>query len=146
MIMAGIRKGPPASMQLLDNELARRFDGTRLVLRPEPLRVRWSFDDLTSADGHRVRCAFACSVRAIDDPSERRMLAESLLGSKSIAYDSDVAAHFAPALRDTAARIATERNGVDLVAEAGRQLLCDALKAAANPVAFGCGLEVLPPF
>jgi hypothetical protein len=133
-------------MQLLDNELARRFDGSRLVLRTEPLRVRWSIDDLTAADGHRVRCAFACSVRAIDDPSERRMLAESLLGAKSIAYDSDVSAHFAPALRDAAVRVASERNGIDLVADAGRQLLTDALKAAAKPVAFACGVEALPPF
>src|SRR3954454_23753492 len=123
------RGAATTTMQLLDNELARRFDGTRLVLRPDPLRVRCSIDDLTSADGHRVRCAFACSVRAIDDPSERRMLAESLLGSKSIAYDSDVAAHFAPALRDAVARVASERNGIELVADAGRQLLTDALKA-----------------
>jgi hypothetical protein len=133
-------------MQLLDNELARRFDGSRLVLRAEPLRVRWSIDDLTAADGHRVRCAFACSVRAIDDPSERRMLAESLLGAKSIACDSDVAAHFATALRSAAARTAAEHHGVDLVADAGKQLLMDVLKAAAKPVAFASGVEMLPPF
>lgn len=133
-------------MQLLEHELARRFDGIRLALRAEPLRVRWSIDDLTAADGHRVRCAFACSVRPIDEPSERRMLSETLLGAKSIAYDSDVAAHFAPGLRDAAARVAGERNGIDLVADSGRQVLIETLKGAAKPVAFACGVEVLPPF
>jgi len=33
----------------------------------------------------------------------------------------------------------------DAVADAGRATIAEALKAAAHPVAFACGVEVLPP-
>jgi hypothetical protein len=133
-------------MHLLDNEFARRIDATRVVTRDEPLRVRWTLEDLVASDGHRVRCAFACGVRAVNDASERRMLAEALLQSRAAAFEADVAAHFEPALRDARGRALAPRPAPDLVSDAGRQTLADALKAAAKPVAFGCGVEVIPPF
>ena len=68
-------------MPLRDNELARRQEG-RLELRPQQLRVRWSFGELLTRDGHELRTMVSCSVRARPDATERRMLQEVLLGSK----------------------------------------------------------------
>ena len=55
-------------MTLLHNELARRDNG-RLELRPAPVRVRWNLDDLVTSDGHKLHCAFTCSVRESEENS-----------------------------------------------------------------------------
>ena len=132
-------------MPLLENELARRENG-RIHLRPQPLRVRWSLSGLVTADGHDVRCQFSCSVRGLPDDLERRMLGEVLLHDRPAAAERDVAEHFLPALRSAATKVAEATKGAELLDEAGRAKLIDALKAAAQPVAFACGVEVLPPF
>src|SRR5712671_5469054 len=103
-------------MSLLDNELARRngSSGPGLLLRPMPVRVRWAFADLTTADGHDLRCAFTASVRALPDPIEQRMLAEVLLGGKTSLRADDVAAHFAPTLKAAAVTTAKAK-GIDVL-------------------------------
>lgn len=132
-------------MSLRDNELARRQDG-RIELCPDPLRVRWSFSELLTGDGHELRAAFTCSVRAIPDPTERRMLEEVLLGSRYALSDDELANHFEPALRTAVARTAEKHTAAEWGGDEFKNELIDALRAAARPVAFGCGVELLPPF
>lgn len=133
-------------MTLLEHELARRENG-RLELRPHPVRVRWAFDEgLVSGDGHDVRCAAECSVRALPDPTERRMLQEVLLDGRQTVSSDDVAAHFHRPLRAAVEAAVESRPVAELLGEAGRKAVLDALKAAAHPVAFASGVEVLPPF
>jgi hypothetical protein len=131
---------------LLEHELARRENGGGLELRPQPLRVRWAFDGLVSADGHDVRCTAECSVRALPDPIERRMLQEVLFDGRDAVSGDDVAAHFARALRAAVAGVVESRPVANVLADAGRKAVLDALKAAATPVAFASGVEVLAPF
>src|SRR5687768_10726337 len=96
--MAAGRGGAGCAMALLENVLARRVGGAdgveRLELRAQPLRVRWAFDNLVSSDGHAARCAFECSVRALPDPTERRMLQEVMLDGRQALTGDEVAAHF----------------------------------------------------
>lgn len=132
-------------MPLLDNQLARRENG-RLELRSDPLRVRWSLSDLASADGHDLRLTFSCSVRALPDPTERRMLAEVLLHDRSAVAEGDVATHFTPALRAAADQVCRARAGESLVSEEGKAALLEALRGAIRPVAFACGVETMAPF
>ena len=80
-------------MTLLHNELARRDNG-RLELRPAPVRVRWNLDDLVTSDGHKLHCAFTCSVAALSDPSEKRMLEEVFLNRAHAVTTQAVVAHF----------------------------------------------------
>src|SRR5437764_966355 len=82
MTMRTPQKPPtPPPTPLLPNELARR-EGADTRVRPDPLRVRWNFADLVTLDGHRLKLTSTCSVRALDNPTERQMLAETFLGSR----------------------------------------------------------------
>ena len=132
-------------MPLRDNELARRVDG-RVELRPQPLRVRWSLNQLMSSDGHELRAVFTCSARAIPDPTERRMLEEVLLGSRYALMDEDLASHFEPALRSAAGKAAQGHAAAEWIGDDTKPQMIDALRAAAKPIAFSCGIELLPPF
>ena len=132
-------------MSLLPNELARWKNG-RLELRPQPLRVRWTFDDLVSADGHSVRTKFSCSVQGLADPAERRMLQEVLLVWRSSVTDETVAEHFTPALQTAGKNVAAGKPVGELLSDGGRAALIDAFRAAAKPVAFACGVELVAPF
>jgi hypothetical protein len=131
-------------MPLGQSELARRTGGL-LELRPEPLRVRWTLDQLVTSDGHDARCTFECSVRAVDDATERRMLQEVLLNGHATVTAADVSEHFEPALRDTLTKLA-DATPVGELLESKRDSVVAALRAAANRVAFACGLELLAPF
>lgn len=132
-------------MSLLPNELARWKNG-QLELRPHPLRMRWSFDDFVSADGHAVRATFSCSAQALPDPTERRMLQEVLLLWRSSVTDETVVEHFTPALRAAGKNVAADRSVQQLLSSDGRGALADAFRAAAKPVAFACGVDLFPPF
>jgi hypothetical protein len=132
-------------MSLLPNELARWKNG-QLELRPQPLRVRWTFDDLVSVDGHALRATLSCSVQGLADPTERRMLQEVLLLWRSSITDETVVEHFSPALRATGKNVAAGKSVDELLSDAGRLALAEAFRAAAKPVAFACGVELFPPF
>src|SRR5829696_2912115 len=110
-------------MALLHNELARWKNG-QLELRPQPLRVKWVFDDLVTADGHALRCTFSCSVQGLADPTERRMLQEVLLQRHHSVTDETVTAHFTPALRGAAERVAGSKSVAELLEDEGKQAVC----------------------
>jgi hypothetical protein len=130
---------------LMNNEIARRENG-RLQLRSGPIRLRWNLDDLVTADGHKLHCSFTCSVTALDEVSERRMLEEVFLGRGFAVTTDAVAAHFAPALRAEAAKEAGHHTAAEWVEGDLKQPMTDAVAAAAKGVAFSAGLEILPPF
>jgi hypothetical protein len=132
-------------MSLRDNELARRQDG-RIELRPRPLRVRWNLSDLLAADGHELRATFACSVRALPDATERRMLEEVLLGARYALSDEDVARHFEGAIRTAASKSAQKHPASDWLANGSTSEMTEAIRSAAVAIAFDCGIELLPPF
>ncbi len=125
-------------------ELARRHAGA-LLLGAAATRITWEFDDLTTADGHQLRASFFASVRAIDDPTEKKMLEEVLLGSRNSVSAAQVMAHFQPSLRAAAQKATKDLPADRVLADAGRGALCELLKKAAGDLAFGCGLELLPP-
>src|SRR5213075_1669837 len=56
-----------------------------------------------------------------------------------------VVAHFQPALRAAMAQICGVRPAAELIGSSNQQLN-ESLRAAAQRVAFSCGLEILPPF
>src|SRR5688572_11401993 len=134
-------------MPMLENDLARRqTNGNGLELRPQPVRVQWVWDDLITADSNDLKCAFTCSVRALSDPTERRMLEEVLLGPRTALRAEHVVTHFSPTLRAAAADQARARGAAAWLEPGAKDALVAALKKAATQVAFSCGLEVLPPF
>ena len=132
-------------MPLNDQELARREEG-RILLRPSPLRMRWLWNDLATADGHTLSCTWTCSVRTLDESVERQMLAEAFLSNKNALTCEDVTAYFAPALRAAAAKTALSQNAAQWLGDNAGNPLQQALQAAAQKTAFACGLEVLAPF
>jgi hypothetical protein len=131
-------------MVLADSELARR-EGGRIELRRAPMRLRWTMEKLVSGDGHELRAVFSCSVQVLGEAAEQQMLAEVFLNNSSSVWAEAVVAHFQPALRAAIAQIcgvqpASESIGIN------KQQLSEALRSAAERVAFSCGLEILPPF
>ncbi|HEX2973584.1 MAG TPA: hypothetical protein VHP11_14715, partial [Tepidisphaeraceae bacterium] len=131
-------------MALYSTELARR-EGDQIELREDPLRATWTFDDLISADGHALRCVFTCSLRALNEAAERKMLAETFLGKTSVLTTEGVVAQFQPVLRAAAAAACQKRSAAEWV-DADPKDLIEAIRAAGNRLAFSSGLEVLPPF
>ena len=132
-------------MSLRDNELARRQDG-RVELRPRPLRLKWNLSDLMASDGHELRGIFTCSVRALPDATERRMLEEVLLGSRYALSDEDVSRHFEGAIRSAAGKAATKHAAPQWLADNSTAEMVEAIRSAAAALAFDCGVELLPPF
>ena len=101
---------------------------------------------MASADGHRLKCSFACSVKALTDPAERKLLGEVFLGRKPSVSGDDIVAHFAPPLQADAARIAASKNVGDWLTDENKTALADSLHKAADKIAFSCGVEILAPF
>jgi hypothetical protein len=132
-------------MSLRDNELARRVEGS-IELRPQPIRVRWNFNELITSDGHELRISFTCSARALPDPTERKMLEEVLLGSRYALTDDDLAAHFERTLNPVAATVGEKHTAAEWSGEEFKPELIQAVRSVADRVAFGCGVELLPPF
>lgn len=132
-------------MSLRDNELARRHEGT-LELRPQPLRTRWTFNELLTSDGHELRVAFLCSARVLPDPTERKMFEEVLLGSRYALTEDDLAAHFERSVARAAAKAAERHTAQEWAGEQFQAELIQALRSQAESIAFGCGIELLSPF
>jgi hypothetical protein len=133
-------------MSLHTSEIARR-EGSDVQLRPEPLRIQWSFDDLVASDGHALRGTFAAAVRALPHAAERRMLEEVFLTGAARSVTADrVAQHFHSAFRAAAAKACESRPAADWLHNGSMSAVVDALKSAGQRVAFSCGLELLPPF
>jgi hypothetical protein len=140
-------KTVPAMMPtaLLPNEFARAV-GSAVEVRTEPVRVRWGLSDLVTADGHRLRGSFMCGARPLADGAEKKLLAEVFLARKAVATVDDLNGHFAPALHTAATSAAVTRNVAEWLTAEARASLAEALRKAADRVAFACGVEMLPPF
>src|SRR6266568_643567 len=131
-------------MPLAESELARRESG-RLELRKSPMRLRWIIEKLVSGDGHELRAEVSCSIQVLSEAAEQQMLAEVFLNDGNSLWAEAVIAHFQPALRAAIAHICGVRPAAELVGANNAQLL-EALRAAAQRIAFSCGVEILPPF
>src|ERR1043166_8629465 len=91
-------------------EIARRDERGQVQVRPEPARCRLRLSGLSTSDQHSVDLTFSFSVRALDQPAERAMLAEAFLSDRDVVLSSDIATHFSAPLRETAARIVQGQN------------------------------------
>lgn len=134
-------------MPLQENELARR-EGSAVAVRAQPLRVRWELNGLSTSDQNDLRCTIVASLQAVDNALDRRMFAEVLLAWRNVVTDQDLSAHFAPALQAAASKIAAQSTAGSWVEGEGtaRRAMIEAIVAAARPVAFACGVELLAPF
>ncbi|MGE5608648.1 MAG: hypothetical protein ACM359_05315 [Bacillota bacterium] len=131
-------------MALYSTELARR-EGEQIELRAEALRANWIFDDLVSADGHTLRVVFTCSIKALDEPAERKMLAEVFLAKTSVLTTEAVVSQFQAVLRAAAVAAAQKRAAAEWL-EGDRKDLIEAIRAAGDRLGFSSGLQLLPPF
>ncbi len=129
---------------LSELELARRSDG-KIEIRSPGLRVHWDLKDLVTSDGQAAVGSFSAVVGAVNSSVDLRMLEESLLAGRASLTTAEAAAHFAPAILSAAKQIAGSFSVNELLGNSGLRQMADALLQAAKPVAFACGMEVLPP-
>ena len=132
-------------MKTIGREIARRSGG-RVEVRAEPFRCRLRLSASHASDDHVIDATFSCSMQALEDRAEREMLAETLLCDRDFATIENVVDHFAPPLRDALARLIATQPAETWLAEASHAQIAEALRGAAKPVAFSCGVELLPPF
>lgn len=111
-----------------------------------PMRLRWSFGDLVTLDGHRITAAFVCSLKILPEPAERKLFEETFLHGNAAISTADILNHFTPALRSAAAGVAQGSDAEPLLADDFRSTWIQALRAAGNATAFACGIELLAPF
>ncbi len=132
-------------MALSSNEFARRADGA-VEISPRPVRLSWTLAGMNSADGHTLAGRFTASAQIADDPTDRKMFSEVMLGGKSSLTVGEVTDHFGAAIRNAAGAIASKYSAEQWLDGEHRQGMIDVLQKAAQGVAFACGMEVLPPF
>jgi hypothetical protein len=134
-------------MALRADQFARLLPGGRdtMEVRPEAVRLNWSWPALTAGDGHELSVRFGCGIRAAGATADRQLLREALLGGREDATLQCVAALFDESLRATATALAAGLPAADLDDQA-RNLWQQKLTGQANRVAFAAGLEVLAPF
>src|SRR5439155_9636256 len=125
-------------------QVARRT-GDRIEVRAEPVRCRMRLNGLTTSDEHSIDLTFSCTVSTLDQPAERQMLAETFLTDRDIVTAEHVAAHFTPPLREAAARMIESHPAEHWLDESTRPAVIEAIRKAANPIAFASGVELFPP-
>jgi hypothetical protein len=106
------------------------------------MRLRWTLSDLLTSDQNRLTVTFTMTVTALPDPAERQLFKEAFGtgGSEAIVN------HFAPGLRAAAETLAAPQEARTAVSAEFRPAWIDALRTAAQPIAFACGVELLAPF
>ncbi len=134
-------------MPLLPNELARRENG-RLELRTGPVRTRWNLDELVTSDGQSLHATFTCSISAINEPAEWKMLEEVFLSRAMGVTTEDVVHHFMPGFRAAAVKVVGKHKAEAWIKSDAAAIteLTDALREEGKKIAFTSGLDVLPPF
>ena len=105
-------------------------------------RAKWVFDDLVTADGHRLSVTFSAALRAVPEAAERQLFTETF---GEAATDDAIIGHFATALTAAAAELAGRQPIETALSEDFRARWIETLRAAGNTIAFGCGVEFLPP-
>ena len=132
-------------MALASNEFARRAEGAVEIV-PSAVRLTWPLSGMTTSDSHTLTGRFTLTARLADNPTDRKMFAEVMLGSKPVVTLADLTEQFVSAIRNAAAELAPKRNVEQWVSGEAKQEMVDALVKAATSVAFASGLEVLPPY
>ena len=134
------------SSSISGREIARRDERGDVVVRVGAQRCRLRLSGLETSNQHAVDLTFSFSVEALDQPAERAMLAETFLTDRDVLLSSDVAAYFTTPLRETAAKRIAGQPVEYWLDDAHRGEVINALKKAAEPLAFASGVELLAPF
>src|SRR5690349_18160827 len=95
-------------MALASNEFARR-EGGAIEIVPAAVRVSWSLNGMSTSDAHTMSGVFTVSAQLADNPTDRKMFAEVLLGSKTVVTTNDLVKHFVQAIRNAANETAPKR-------------------------------------
>ena len=95
-------------MALSTNEFARR-DGGAIEMSPDPVRLTWALSGVTTKDAHTLSGRFTVSAQLADNPTDRKMFAEVMLGARSVLTINDLTEHFAESIRNASTQLAAKR-------------------------------------
>ena len=91
-----------------------------------------------------LRVEFSASIELLAESAERTLFVETFGKSDTVTED-DLRRHFEPSLRSAAAGLAGDATAETLIDAANHSRWIDALRPAAEAVAFACGLRVSSP-
>src|SRR5437667_5842689 len=114
------------AMALASNEFARR-EGRSVEILPGAVRLSWPLPAMTTADSHTLVGRFACSAQLADNPTDRKMFAEMLLGDRTVLRTNELAEHFASAIRSAANETSRKHPAEAWTSGDKRQEMIDAL-------------------
>ena len=129
-----------------DNGKGQGREEGRVELAATPVRLRWAFDGLVTADGHELSVTFATAVAAVDEPAERAMLAEAFLRDAAVLMPAGVVDRLGVPLRAAAAAVAGSGKAEAVLGDEAKPRWVEAMRRTADEAAFAAGLEVLPPY
>jgi hypothetical protein len=141
------RRNIPDDMNALrGREIASRSTDGQIQVCPDSLRCQLHLRGLTTSDSNALEATFSFSIHALNEKAERQMLAETFLGQRTTATADDVANHFSVPLRHALGGRVSNQPAGHWLDPACKPELIELLRSAARPVAFACGVELLPPF
>ena len=111
-------------MALASNEFARRSAGGVEIL-PGAVRLSWPLGGMTTADAHSMTGRFTLSAQLADDPTDRKMFAEVMLGSKAVVTTADLVEQFSAAIQNAVVETAQKHSAEEWIAGDKRQVMIE---------------------
>lgn len=108
-----------------------------------PIRITWLIQGLWTSDRQELHVTFDAAVGMPASSADRQLFEEAFGHSR--VEPRQIREHFQSAIASAARQNAAQRESGFWLSEEGSLRMREVLRAAADHMAFGCGMQILPP-